>query len=108
MRFPAALACCEGALLLVDAFQGVEAQTVANAYAAINEDLEIVPVINKVDLVHARVDEVLLEMEQSLAIDPDEVLRAAPKRALASTTCWLPSSNGFRRRGRSLRPCCRR
>ena len=45
------LACCEGAVLLVDAFQGVEAQTVANAYAAINEDLEIVPVINKVDLV---------------------------------------------------------
>jgi len=55
------LACCEGALLLVDAFQGVEAQTVANAYAAINQDLTIVPVINKVDLVHARVDEVLLD-----------------------------------------------
>ena len=76
------LACCEGALLLVDAFQGVEAQTVANAYAAINENLEIVPVINKVDLVHARVDEVLLEMEQSLAIDPDEVLRVSAKTGL--------------------------
>jgi len=76
------LACCEGALLLVDAFQGVEAQTVANAYAAINEDLEIVPVINKVDLVHARVDEVLQEMEQSLAIDPDEVLRVSAKTGL--------------------------
>ena len=76
------LACCEGAVLLVDAFQGVEAQTVANAYAAINEDLEIVPVINKVDLVHARVDEVLLEMEQSLAIEPDEVIRASAKTGI--------------------------
>ena len=76
------LACCEGAVLLVDAFQGVEAQTVANAYAAINEDLEIVPVINKVDLVHARVDEVLLEMEQSLAIEPEEVIRASAKTGI--------------------------
>jgi GTP-binding protein LepA len=76
------LACCEGAVLLVDAFQGVEAQTVANAYAAINENLEIVPVINKVDLVHARVDEVLLEMEQSLAIEPDEVIRASAKTGI--------------------------
>ena len=76
------LACCEGALLLVDAFQGVEAQTVANAYAAINQDLTIVPVINKVDLVHARVDEVLAEMEQSLAIDPDEVVKVSAKTGL--------------------------
>ena len=76
------LACCEGAVLLVDAFQGVEAQPVANAYAAINEDLEIVPVINKVDLVHARVDEVLLEMEQSLAIDSDEVILASAKTGI--------------------------
>ncbi|MFM9010107.1 MAG: GTP-binding protein, partial [Planctomycetota bacterium] len=76
------LACCEGALLLVDAFQGVEAQTVANAYAAINQNLTIVPVINKVDLVHARVDEVLLEMEQSLAVDPTEVIRASAKTGI--------------------------
>jgi len=76
------LACCEGALLLVDAFQGVEAQTVANAYAAINLDLTIVPVINKVDLVHARVEEVLSEMEQSLAIDPTEVIRASAKTGI--------------------------
>lgn len=76
------LACCEGAVLLVDAFQGVEAQTVANAYAAINEDLEIVPVINKVDLVHARVDEVLLEMEQSLAIESEEVIRVSAKTGI--------------------------
>ncbi len=80
------LACCEGAVLLVDAFQGVEAQTVANAYAAINENLEIVPVINKVDLVHARVDEVLLEMEQSLAIESDEVIRASAKTGIGIDT----------------------
>ena len=56
------LACCEGALLLVDAFQGVEAQTVANAYSAMEHDLTIVPVLNKVDLKHARPEEVKEEM----------------------------------------------
>ena len=76
------LACCEGAVLLVDAFQGVEAQTVANAYAAIGQDLTIVPVINKVDLVHARVDEVLQEIEQSLAIEPSEVLKVSAKTGI--------------------------
>ena len=76
------LACCEGAVLLVDAFQGVEAQTVANAYAAINQNLTIVPVVNKIDLVHARVDEVLAEMEQSLAIDAAEVVLTSGKTGL--------------------------
>ena len=76
------LACCEGAVLLVDAFQGVEAQTVANAYAAINQNLAIVPVVNKIDLVHARVDEVLAEMEQSLAIDAAEVVLTSGKTGL--------------------------
>ena len=76
------LACCEGAVLLVDAFQGVEAQTVANAYAAINLNLAIVPVINKIDLVHARVDEVLAEMEQSLAVDAADVILASGKTGI--------------------------
>jgi GTP-binding protein LepA len=76
------LACCEGAVLLVDAFQGVEAQTVANAYAAMESDLTIVPVINKIDLTHARVDEVLEEMEHTLAISADEVLRASGKSGI--------------------------
>jgi GTP-binding protein LepA len=76
------LACCEGALLLVDAFQGVEAQTLANAYAAMNSNLHIVPAINKIDLVHARTDEVLLEMEQTLAIDPSEVLKVSAKAGI--------------------------
>ncbi len=73
------LACCEGAVLLVDAFQGVEAQTVANAYAAMEHDLKIVPVLNKVDLKHARPDEVIAEMESVLAIDPADVLRCSGK-----------------------------
>src|SRR5215471_8399009 len=60
------LAACEGALLVVDAAQGVEAQTVANAFAAMDADLTIIPVINKVDLTHARTDDVKLEMHQTL------------------------------------------
>ena len=76
------LACCEGAVLLVDAFQGVEAQTVANAYAAMEGDLTIVPAINKIDLTHARVDEVLEEMEHTLAIKADEVLRCSGKSGI--------------------------
>ena len=76
------LTCCEGALLLADAFQGVEAQTVANGYAAMEHDLQIIPVINKVDLTHARVEEVIEEMEQSLAIDPEEVLPVSAKSGL--------------------------
>ncbi len=73
------LACCEGAVLLVDAFQGVEAQTVANAYAAMEHELTIVPVLNKIDLKHARPDEVIAEMESVLAINPEEVLRCSGK-----------------------------
>ncbi|MBL6724084.1 MAG: elongation factor 4 [Rubripirellula sp.] len=73
------LACCEGALLLVDAFQGVEAQTVANAYAAMEHDLNIIPVINKIDLNHARPDEVAEEMMHSLGTDPDECVRVSAK-----------------------------
>ena len=74
-----ALACCEGALLLVDAFQGVEAQTVANAYAALEHDLHIIPVINKIDLTHARPDEVAEEMMNSLGTDPDDCVRVSAK-----------------------------
>ncbi|PHQ36478.1 translation elongation factor 4 [Rhodopirellula bahusiensis] len=73
------LACCEGALLLVDAFQGVEAQTVANAFAAMEHDLTIVPVINKIDLIHARPDEVAEEMMNSLGTDPEECMRVSAK-----------------------------
>jgi len=73
------LACCEGALLLVDAFQGVEAQTVANAYAAMEHNLEVIPVMNKIDVTHARPDEVAEELEQSLGYDAVDTLRCSAK-----------------------------
>ena len=93
------LACCEGAVLLVDAFQGVEAQTVANAYAAMEHDLTIVPVINKIDLTHARVDEV---HGGNGAHAGDRRRRSArlqrQDRASACEECWRRSSSACRRR----------
>jgi len=76
------LAACEGALLLVDAFQGVQAQTVANAYAAINSDLSIIPVINKIDLPVTRIDEVLEEVESVIGLDPTEALMVSAKNGI--------------------------
>jgi len=76
------LAACEGALLLVDAFQGVQAQTVANAYAALEAGLEIIPLINKIDLPVTRIDEVLAEIETVLGLDPDEALLVSAKAGI--------------------------
>jgi GTP-binding protein LepA len=73
------LAACEGVILLVDAFQGVQAQTVANAFLAMEHELTIVPVLNKIDLPMARPAEVIAEMEQALGVVPDDVLRASGK-----------------------------
>jgi GTP-binding protein LepA len=73
------LAACEGALLVVDAAQGVEAQTVANTYAAIEAGLELVPVLNKVDLPSADPDRVAGEVADLLGTDPDEALRISAK-----------------------------
>jgi GTP-binding protein LepA len=73
------LAACEGALLVVDAAQGVEAQTVANTYAAIEAGLELVPVLNKVDLPSARPDEVADQITDLLGGDPGAVLRISAK-----------------------------
>jgi len=73
------LACCEGAVLLVDAAQGVEAQTVANAYAAVDANLVIVPALNKIDLQQARPDEVIEEIEHTLGISAEEVLKVSGK-----------------------------
>ncbi len=82
------LAACEGALLLVDAFQGVQAQTVGNAYAAIDVDLEIVPVVNKIDLQVTRIDEVLEEVEQVLGLDATDALRVSAKTGLNVDTVF--------------------
>src|SRR3954453_10521515 len=76
------LAACEGAILLVDAFQGVQAQTVANAYLAMESDLTIVPVLNKIDLPIARPDDVIAEMQSALGVEPADVLRASGKTGL--------------------------
>ena len=73
------LAACEGAILLVDATQGVQAQTVANAYAAIAGDLTIVPALNKIDMQAARPEEVKEEIMHTLGIDPDETLAISAK-----------------------------
>jgi GTP-binding protein LepA len=74
-----ALASCEGVLLLVDASQGVEAQTLANLYAAMEHDLEIIPVINKIDLPSADVDRVKEEIEADLGLDSDEAILCSAK-----------------------------
>ena len=66
------LAACEGALLVVDCTQGVEAQTLANVYLALDQDLELVPVINKIDLPSARVDEVKKEIEDIIGLDTED------------------------------------
>src|SRR5213592_1357413 len=71
------LAACEGVILLVDAFQGVQAQTVANAYLAMEANLTIVSVLNKIDLALARPDEVIAEMQSAVGVEPAEVLRVS-------------------------------
>ncbi len=74
-----ALNACEGAVLLVDAAQGMEAQTIANLYLALEADLEIIPVLNKIDLPAARPDEVAEEMTAIIGGEPEDVLRISAK-----------------------------
>ncbi len=76
------LAACEGALLVVDAAQGVEAQSVANCYTAIEQGLEVVPVLNKIDLPSAEPERVLAEIEEVIGIPADEALRISAKTGL--------------------------
>ncbi len=76
-----ALAACEGALLVVDASQGVEAQTLANLYLALEHDLEIIPVINKIDLPSADVERVRAQLAE-LGLDPDEALPVSAKEGI--------------------------
>ena len=73
------LAACEGAVLLVDAAQGIQAQTLANAYLAIENELEIVPVVNKIDLPQADPDAASAELAELLGVDPGDVLRISAK-----------------------------
>jgi GTP-binding protein LepA len=77
-----ALASCEGVLLLIDAAQGVQAQTIANLYLAMENNLEIIPVINKIDLPTADVDRVLEEIDSELALDPFSHLKCSAKEGI--------------------------
>jgi len=95
-----ALVACEGALLVVDAAQGIEAQTLANLYLALEADLEIIPVVNKIDLASARPDEVALELAELMGVEPDEVLRVSARegwrieQVLEAVVARLPSPQG--------------
>lgn len=73
------IAACEGALLIVDATQGIQAQTISNLYMALENDLEIIPVLNKIDLANAMPEEVEDQMVELLGCDPSEILRASGK-----------------------------
>jgi GTP-binding protein LepA len=77
-----ALNACEGALLVVDASQGVEAQTLANLYFALEADLEIIPIINKIDLPSARTDEVAEEVSNLIGVPIEDILRISAKEGL--------------------------
>ncbi len=94
------LKACEGAILVVDATQGVEAQTLANVYLAIDQDLEIVPVLNKMDLASARPDEVIREIEDFVGILAEEAPRISAKnglnieRVLEAIVEQIPPPNG--------------
>ena len=115
------LAACEGALLVVDAAQGVEAQTLANVYQSIEHDHEIVPVINKIDLPAAEPEKVRKEIEDVIGIDASEAVLASAKSGigiaeiLEAIVAQDPAAQGRRRRaaegdaGRQLvRPVSRR
>lgn len=74
-----AIASCEGALLIVDATQGIQAQTISNLYLAINHDLEIIPVLNKIDMDAAMIDEVKDQIIELIGCDSDDILLASAK-----------------------------
>ncbi|KAL7556898.1 hypothetical protein ACA910_003857 [Epithemia clementina (nom. ined.)] len=76
------LAACEGALLVVDASQGIQAQTLANVYMALENDLEIIPVLNKIDLPAADPDRVAEEIEQTIGLDCTDIVRASAKSGI--------------------------
>jgi len=97
-----ALAACEGAVLVVDATQGIEAQTLANLYLALESDLQIIPVINKIDLASARPEDVAEEIHALLGTPPQEVIRVSAKEGtnveavLEAVVARVPQPGGDR------------
>ena len=87
------LAACEGSLLLVDASQGVEAQTLANAYLAIDADHEIIPVLNKIDLPSAEPDRIRAQIEEVIGLDAEQTLEISAKTGEVSDVlvCYTPA-----------------
>ena len=81
------LAACEGALLVVDASQGVEAQTVANCYTAVEQGVEVVPVINKIDLPSAEPDRVISEIEDIIGVPAKNAVLASAKTGIGVEDC---------------------
>jgi len=94
------IAACEGALLVVDATQGVQAQTISNLYMAIDNGLEIIPVINKIDMDSAHPDEVEDEIVDLLGCDPEEIIRVSARtgegvpKVLEAIVARIPAPNG--------------
>ena len=94
------IAACEGALLLVDASQGIQAQTISNLYLAIEHDLEIIPILNKVDMESAMVEEVSDQIIDLIGCDPDEIILASGKTGrgvpeiLAAAVDRIPAPQG--------------
>ena len=76
------LAACEGAILVVDATQGIEAQTLANLYLALDNDLEIIPILNKIDLPNAEVDRVVKELHDTLGFNEEEIILCSAKEGI--------------------------
>ena len=93
-----ALEACEGAVLLVDAAQGIEAQTLANLYLALDRDLHIIPVLNKIDLPAADPDRYAGEIAHIIGCEPGDVLRVSGRPATASRTCLTTSCAKYRHR----------
>ena len=89
------IAACEGALLVVDATQGVQAQTISNLYMAIDHDLEIIPIINKIDMPNAMPDEVEDEIVELIGCERKDIIRASGKRGRAWKIFSKQSSKGF-------------
>ena len=90
-----ALAACEGALLLVDCTQGIQAQTISNLYLAMENDLEIIPVLNKIDMVNANVEETKDEIVDLIGCDHDDILEASGKTGEGVENVLLVSDRSY-------------